>query len=116
MEMNPYIKFQHQIREISKLDEFPRMTPLSKLIFDQVALYEAMENPLAVREMLSFNEIASPATIHKHLSALKSSGYVFATSDGNDKRTKHLVVSSQGHRYINFLSKAIKKAAVSSFN
>ena len=44
--MNPYIKFLHQIREISKLDEFPRMTPLSKLIFDQVALYEAMGNPL----------------------------------------------------------------------
>jgi len=43
--MNPYIKFLHQIREISKLDEFPRMTPLSKLIFDQVALYEAMGNP-----------------------------------------------------------------------
>ena len=102
------------IREISKLDEFPRMTHLSKLIFDQVALYEEMGNPLTVREMLSFNEIASPATIHKHLSALRSSGYVFATSDGNDKRTKHLVVSSQGHRYINFLSKAIKKAAVSS--
>jgi SOS-response transcriptional repressor LexA len=77
--MNTYIKFLHQIRELSKLDEFPRMTPLSKLIFDQVALYEAMGNPLAVREMLSFNEIASPATIHKHLSALKSSGYVFAT-------------------------------------
>jgi SOS-response transcriptional repressor LexA len=73
--MNPYIKFLHQIREISKLDEFPRMTPLSKLIFDQVALYEAMGNPLAVREMLSFNEIASPATIHKHLSALRRSGW-----------------------------------------
>jgi SOS-response transcriptional repressor LexA len=55
-----------------------------------------MGNPLAVREMLSFNEIASPATIHKHLSALRRSGYVFATSDGDDKRTKHLVVSSQG--------------------
>jgi hypothetical protein len=27
------------------------MTPLSKLIFDQVALYEAMENPLAVRDV-----------------------------------------------------------------
>ena len=66
VEMNPYIRLMHQIRELSKLDEFPRMTPLSKLIFDQVALYEEMGNPLTVREMLSFNEIASPATIHKH--------------------------------------------------
>ena len=114
--MNPYTQLIQRIRELSNLDEFPRMTHLSKLIFDQVALYEQMGNPLTVREMLSFNEIASPATIHKHLSALRSSGYVFATSDGNDKRTKHLVVSSQGHRYINFLSKAIKKAAVSSSN
>ena len=63
--MTPFIKFLHQFREISKLDEFPRMTHLSKLIFDQVALYEEMGNPLTVREMLSFNEIASPATIHK---------------------------------------------------
>ena len=57
VEMNPYIKFLHQIRETSKLDEFPVMKPLTKLIFDQVALYEAMGNPLTVREMLSLMKL-----------------------------------------------------------
>ena len=72
-------------------------------------------NPIQPQKLVGYHEqIQAYATIHKHLSALRSSGYVFATSDGNDKRTKHLVVGSHGHRYINFLSKAIKKAEVSS--
>ena len=67
--------------------------------------------PLTVREMLDFHQIASPATIHKHLSRLRKSGYVTAQSNDNDKRTKHLTLSLLGYEYIDHLSKAILKAA-----
>lgn len=109
--MNPYIQFLNLLRGISNLEKFPRMTPLSKLIFDQIALHEHKSKPLTVRELLAFKDIASSATVHKHLSFLRSSGYVSTITDENDKRTKYLVLAPLGHAYTSSLSKAIKQAA-----
>jgi DNA-binding MarR family transcriptional regulator len=109
--MLPYIKFIEITNKIIKLDKFPTMSPLSQKILDQIALYAMGNKPLTVREMLDFHQIASPATIHKHLSRLRKSGYVTAQSNDNDKRTKHLTLSLLGYEYIDHLSKAILKAA-----
>lgn len=111
--MNAYIKFLNLLQGISQLDKFPTMSPLAKLILDQIALSEVSGKPLTVREMLEFDKLASPATLHKHLLILRNSGYVSAATDAKDKRTKHLVLTSLGHQYINSLSKAIVQAAAS---
>ena len=109
--MLPYIKFIEITNKIIKLDKFPALSPLSQKILDQIALYAMSDKPLTVREMLDFDQIASPATIHKHLSRLRKSGYVTAQSNDNDKRTKHLTLSLLGYEYIDHLSKAILKVA-----
>jgi DNA-binding MarR family transcriptional regulator len=109
--MLPYIKFIEITNKIIKLDKFPALSPLSQKILDQIALYAMSDKPLTVREMLDFDQIASPATIHKHLSRLRKSGYVTAQSNDNDKRTKHLTLSPLGYEYIDHLSKAILKVA-----
>jgi len=110
--MKAYTKFLNLLQGISQLDKFPTMTPLSKLILDQIALHQAQEKPLTVRQMIGFKEIASPATLHKHLTSLRNSGYVSATSDNKDKRTKHLLLTSLGYQYVKNLSQAIVQAAV----
>jgi DNA-binding MarR family transcriptional regulator len=109
--MLPYIKFIEITNKIIELDKFPAMSPLSQKILDQIALNEMGDNPLTVREMLDFDQIASPATIHKHLAMLRKSDYVTAQSDNQDKRTKYLTLSPLGDEYIDHLSKAILKAA-----
>jgi len=109
--MDAYTKFLNLFQGISKLDKFPTMTPLSRLILDQISLHQAQGKLLTVREMIGFKEIASPATLHKHLTSLRNSGYVSATSDGNDKRTKHLLLTSLGYQYVKKLSQAIVQAA-----
>lgn len=58
--MLPYIKFIEITNKITKLDKFPAMSPLSQKILDQIALYASGDNPLTVREMLDFDQIASP--------------------------------------------------------
>jgi DNA-binding MarR family transcriptional regulator len=109
--MLPYIKFIKITNKIIELDKFPAMSPLSQKILDQIALNEMGDNPLTVREMLDFDQIASPATIHKHLAMLRKSDYVTAQSNDQDKRTKYLTLSPLGDEYIDHLSKAILKAA-----
>ena len=106
-----YLKFFQLVEGISQLEKFPSMTHLSKIILDHVALNERQAKPLSVRQLITIDTIASPATIHKHLSRLRKSGYVTAQSNDNDKRTKHLTLSLLGYEYIDHLSKAILKAA-----
>ena len=108
--MLPYIKFIEITNKIIKLDKFPAMSPLSQKILDQIALNEMGDNPLTAREMLDFDQIASPATIHKHLSRLRKSGYVDVVINKTDKRTKPLVLTPLGHQYIDALSKALQKS------
>ena len=111
--MNPYVNFINLVNGILLSGKFPKLSPLEKLILDQIATHEQAENLLTVRTLIGFEQIASPATIHKHLSRLRKLGYVVAKTNDNDKRAKHLVLSPLGHQYINTLSKAIVKAAIS---
>jgi DNA-binding MarR family transcriptional regulator len=109
--MSQYINFINRKNRILESDKFPNLTLKSKLILDQIALHEFAEKPLTIRQAMSFDQIASPATLHKNLSTLRSSGYISAISLNTDKRTKHLVLTSLGHQYVKALSKAIVLAA-----
>ena len=111
IKMKPYIVFINLLQEILLLSKFPKMTPISTLILDQLALHEDAGINLTVRQVISFKQIASPATLHKHLASLRSSGYVSTISNDKDKRNKYLALSSLGHQYIDNLSKAIVQAA-----
>ena len=86
------------------------MTHLSKVILDHVALNERQSHPLSVRQLITIDAIASPATIHKHLNRLRKSGYVGVVINKMDKRTKPLVLTPLGHQYIDALSKALQKS------
>ena len=108
--MNPYINFIQLDQGISQLEKFPSMTHLSKIILDHVALNELQLHPLSVRQLIAIETIASPATIHKHLSCLRKSGYVGVVINKTDKRTKPLVLTPLGHQYIDALSKALQKS------
>ena len=108
--MNPYTNYLNLLQGLFHLEKFPTMTVLSKLILDQIALHEDIGKPLTVREMIRVDQIASPATLHKHLASLRASGYLVARSEGRDKRTKYLVLTQLGHQYVKTLSKAIVQA------
>ena len=110
IKINMYLKFFQLAEGISQLEKFPSMTHLSKIILDHVALNELQLHPLSVRQLIAIETIASPATIHKHLSSLRNSGYVGVDMNKTDKRTKPLVLTLLGHQYIDALSKALQKS------
>jgi DNA-binding MarR family transcriptional regulator len=111
--VNPYINFVNLVKAILEADTFPKLGHLPRLILDEIALNEFQGNPLTVRDLLSNQVIASPATLHKHLMALRRQGYVYTASVEEDRRSKYLKLTAQGHQYINTLSKALVKASLS---
>ena len=112
--MNTYIRFLKLLKAISDHDQFPQINPTSKVILEVLALHESEGNPLSVSDLLEFNKIASPATLHKHLAKLRRLGYVSAISSEKDKRSKFLILSATGKSYFRKLSQAIHEASVES--
>ena len=110
--MNPYINFVNLLKAISASDTFPKLAHLQRLVLDEIALNEFQGHPLTVRELLTNQAIASPATLHKHLMALRRLGYVYTASVSDDRRSKYLQLTAQGNRYISTLSKALVKASL----
>ena len=111
--MNPYINFVNLVKAISASDTVPKLGHMPRLILDEIALSEFQGNPLTVRQLLLNQSIASPATLHKHLMALRRQGYVYTASVAEDRRSKYLKLTAQGHQYINTLAKALVKASLS---
>jgi DNA-binding MarR family transcriptional regulator len=110
--VNPYINFVNLLKAISASDTFPKLAHLQRLVLDEIALNEFQGHPLTVRELLTNQAIASPATLHKHLMALRRLGYVYTASVSDDRRSKYLQLTAQGNRYISTLSKALVKASL----
>jgi DNA-binding transcriptional ArsR family regulator len=109
--MSHYIQFLNLVQGLSELGKLPTLTPLSRIIFDEIALHEASGKPLTVKLLIGFSHIASPTTLHKHLARLRDAGLVTTKPKGNDKRIKQLVLTPQGRSFINQLSKAILSAS-----
>ncbi len=109
--MSHYIQFLNLVQGLSELGKLPTLTPLSRIIFDQIAIHEASGKPLTVKLLIGFSHIASPTTLHKHLGRLRDADLVTTKPKGNDKRIKQLVLTPQGRSFINQLSKAILSAS-----
>jgi DNA-binding MarR family transcriptional regulator len=110
--VNPYLNFVNLVKAIVASDKYPKISHLSRLILDEIALNEFQSHPLTVRNLITQKSLASPATIHKHLMLLRRSGYVCTTTDTDDRRSKYLKLTAKGHQYINTLSKALVKASL----
>jgi DNA-binding MarR family transcriptional regulator len=50
---------------------------------------------------LGLDWIASPATIHRRLTELQKTGYIFLKHEGENKRTKYVVTTLKAREYFN---------------
>ena len=62
--MNPYLNFVNLVKAIVASDKYPKISHLSRLILDEIALNEFQSHPLTVRNLITQKSLASPATIH----------------------------------------------------
>lgn len=71
----------------------------------------AYYEPLTVTEAMELREIGSPATVHRKLDDLLIAGLIEHQYEGDNRRTKFLVLTPKSINYFNSLSDSM--AAVS---
>jgi SOS-response transcriptional repressor LexA len=66
---------------------------------------------LTVTEAMKLEHLASPATIHRKLTALMNEGYLTLEYEGDNRRTKYLTPTQKSDEYFSSLGSLLRKSA-----
>jgi len=103
--MNAYIKFLNESVGIPK----PQDTTARELL-DLICLHEGLSYPLTVTQAMNQPQLASPATMHRKLEDLLELGLVTHQHQGENRRTKYVVLTTSGQLYSMLMSQAMERA------
>ena len=90
---------------VSALDE------TSKHLLQIIVLQHDQGKTLTVTDAMSMAHVASPATIHRKLDALREAGFVAQTFEGKNRRTKYLTPTALADAYFEKLGQVMAQAA-----
>jgi len=76
-------------------------------LLEAIALAESSERPFTVMQAMELHLIASPATMHRRLDALRDAGYIDHVYKGKNRRTKYLVTTERAKTYFKALEQCL---------
>jgi DNA-binding MarR family transcriptional regulator len=80
-------------------------------LLEAIAVAHAQSSPLTVTDAMALSAIASPATLHRKLDALREAGFIEQEYEGKNRRTKYLVTTENTAKYFEQMGKALVLAA-----
>jgi DNA-binding MarR family transcriptional regulator len=83
----------------------------SRHLLQLIVLKHAQGHALTVTDAMAMASVASPATIHRKLDALREAGLITQTFEGKNRRTKYLVPTDAANAYFSKLGQAMNEAA-----
>ena len=104
-----YLRFIHIVKTIESAQALPLLEPIEQKILEIVSLKNMNEERLSVKDLMSYAEIASPATMHKHIHAMVDKGWILLAPT-EDARRKQLMISNATIKHFDKLGNAMKKA------
>ena len=76
-------------------------------LFVAIALKHASGQAMTVSETMSLQNMASSAALHKRIDDLREAGMIFAIFKGEDRRTKYLIPTDKGYRYLELMGQLL---------
>jgi DNA-binding MarR family transcriptional regulator len=73
------------------------------VLFIEIALKHAQGQPMTVSQTMALRSIASSAALHDRIDDLREAGMIHVSYNGADRRTKYLIPSDKGHRYLTYM-------------
>ena len=108
--INPYLHFVNLVRALAENQSIPDLDASSKQLLDEIALFQHREKDLTVTELMGLAHIASPATLHRKFTQLLNLGLVDAVFKDRNRRTKYVVLTSNGQAYFKAIERAFEQA------
>ena len=104
-----YLRFIHLVKTIEATQPLPLLEPIEQKILEVICIKNINEERLSVKDLMSYAELASPATMHKHIHSMVDKGWVFLAPT-EDARRKQLTISNATIKHFYKLGNAMKKA------
>ncbi|PUE18027.1 hypothetical protein B9Z38_02955 [Limnohabitans sp. MMS-10A-160] len=105
-----YYRFLKLRQSVNTLPAGVALSPVEALLLEEIVLKQQAHQPMTVSEAIELSHLASPSTLHKKLSRLKSMALLTTENRDNDHRTKYLVLTPIAEEYFRALGKALQKA------
>ena len=80
------------------------------LLLNEIALQHLAGKTLSVTQAMALKKLASPATLHRKIDALREAGLIESVFEGMNRRTKFLKPTKVADSYFGMMSKAITSA------
>ena len=105
-----YLRFLQLTQAVRDLPTLPALDPLEERILAGVALATRTGQRLSVRDLMAWDELAAPATLHNRLKSMRQKGWILL-ADTEDARRKQVQLTQEAQRHLAQLSRAVVKAA-----
>ncbi len=105
-----YLRFIHITQAISGELLTSNVDSASLRLLEAVAVAYTQGSPLTVTNAMELKNIASPATLHRKLDALREAGLVEQEFEGKNRRTKYLVPTQAACKYFEKMGRALVTA------
>jgi DNA-binding MarR family transcriptional regulator len=76
-------------------------------LFVAIALKDASGEAMTVSETMSLQNIGSSAALHKRIDDLREAGMICVIFKGENRRTKYLIPTDKGGRYLEFMGQLL---------
>lgn len=86
------------------------MDETQRRLLELIAIRHASGKSITVSEAMESTSVASPATIHRKLDALRELGMIAPTFEGENRRTKYLVPTQTADVYFHKLGHLLHQA------
>jgi DNA-binding MarR family transcriptional regulator len=106
---NLYFQFL-SLCKLAHSDNLPHdISPNSQALLGIIALAEAKGHPLTVMQTMALHNLASPATLHRRVDALREGLLIDMVFHAGDRRTKYLIPTALAHRYFDHMGQLMQQ-------
>jgi DNA-binding MarR family transcriptional regulator len=108
---NVYLKFLQNIAALEPIQfKYKDLSPTAILLLNEIAVKDFEDQPLKVTQAMGFNALGSPANLHRKLDELLDAGMISFSYNGNNRRTKYIILTQTAFDYFQTKSKAMVQA------
>ncbi|NBX56045.1 MAG: MarR family transcriptional regulator [Betaproteobacteria bacterium] len=105
-----YLRFLNLLHTLEGSGQMSDLDTDSRKLLELIALKHHQQKAMTVSDAMGLVSIASPATIHRKLDALRDLGLVDTVFEGNNRRTKFLVPTPKALTHFAGLGQAMQQA------
>jgi DNA-binding MarR family transcriptional regulator len=109
-----YLKFLSLIQTTESKGELAALDSDAKRLLEIIAVRHFLGQQTTISDAMGLKSIASPATLHRKIDALRGLSLLETYFEGKNKRTKYLRPTDQADQYFSMLGQLMETAGVTA--